>query len=153
MVGEQKLKDGLSRASITCSVSVLITMPSVAGVTQDANSLLVPSSSTTHILHEPKGMRSLWSQKVGISTSTFRAASRMEAPESTSAFFPSMVRLIFMIIYSFTTASNLQTSKQTLHLVQRLWSITCSSFLSPVMAPTGHFLAHTVHPVQASLMP
>ena len=48
------------------------------------------------------------------------------------------------------TASNLQTWRQVSHLMQLATSMTCSCFFSPVMHAVGHFLAHSVQPVQAS---
>ncbi len=48
------------------------------------------------------------------------------------------------------TASNLQTWRQVSHLMQPATSMTWGCFFSPVMTLVGHFLAHSVQPVQAS---
>src|SRR5664279_2980344 len=49
--------------------------------------------------------------------------------------------------YTPRTASNLQTSAQTPHLMHSAWSIVWACFRSPLMACTGHFLAHAVQPL------
>src|ERR1035438_3541597 len=50
-------------------------------------------------------------------------------------------------VYTPITASNLQVSAQTPHLMQSAWLIVCASFFSPVIAFTGHFLAQAVQPL------
>ena len=49
--------------------------------------------------------------------------------------------------YTPMTASSLQVSTQTPHLMQSAWLIVCACFLSPVMALTGHFFAQAVQPL------
>ena len=45
-----------------------------------------------------------------------------------------------------------QPSIQAPHLMHFAVSITCFCFSSPVIAPTGQFRLHLVHPIQASVM-
>jgi len=48
------------------------------------------------------------------------------------------------------TASKRQAARHESQRTQSDWSMRCASFLSPLIAPTGHFFAHSVQPVHRS---
>lgn len=117
---------------------------------QERISLGLPLHSTTHIPHAPYGLiRSSW-QRVGISAPAFLAASSSVEPFSIFTLFPSTVNVIYSFIvtppYFINIASKRHATLQLPHFMHLPLSILCGFFTSPDIAPTGHFLLHSVHP-------
>ena len=69
------------------------TMPSSAGVVQEAGVPLRPSISTRHSRQEPNASRLSVAQSFGIGLSTSAAAAITDVPAGTLTFRPSMVRV------------------------------------------------------------
>ncbi len=81
---EKSSSSAVRRAALISSERVVTTIPSAAGATHEGARFRRPSTLTTQRKHDPNGATpSAW-QSVGIWIPSFRAASRIVAPGSTS---------------------------------------------------------------------
>ena len=87
--------------SSTASLLVVIFMPSLAGVEQDAGNPLTPSICTRHVLHAPIGFMSGSLHNCDIGVPDIFIASRTELPSSRVILLPFTVTSINLILPGF----------------------------------------------------
>ena len=98
--------------SLTASVSLRITIPSVTGVAQASGLPRAPSISTRHSIQAPKASMRWSLHKFGISTPCAKAACKTDVPASVSKVCPLIVKCILLIIILLTPQSRRRIGKQ-----------------------------------------